>query len=178
MITRRSFLLLGGAGLITTATMAEAGALAEVMDWMKRKPVFSIPPYRPNDDGPEMFRVMKVRDGVPTHFELIGMPDNFYPEAEGGFFGVDGRIAWLTGANAHTSSEITRKPEHRWHKRPIPGWCRVGDLLDYHDLRTMPPPPTAEAMNGAVRSAILSAYNAEASGDPERIAASSRLSWG
>jgi len=173
MITRRSFLALGGASLVATATMAQADALAEALDWMRRKPVFSIPPYRPNDDGPEMFRVMEVRDGVPTHFELIGMPD---PDAERSFFGVAARVDWLTGANAGTGSKITRMR----HKRPIPGWCRVrvGDLLDYHDLRTMPPPPTAAAMNLAVRNSILSAYDAEASGDPERIAASGRLSWG
>lgn len=42
-MNRRSFLRLTGGGLIATATMAEAGLFAEFMDWLRRKPVWSIP---------------------------------------------------------------------------------------------------------------------------------------
>ena len=40
---RRSFLRSFGGGVVATATMAEAGMLAELFDWLRRKPVFSIP---------------------------------------------------------------------------------------------------------------------------------------
>lgn len=40
---RRNFLKLFGGGLVATATIQEAGMLAEFMDWMKRKPVWSFP---------------------------------------------------------------------------------------------------------------------------------------
>jgi hypothetical protein len=37
-MNRRAFL----GGLVATATMAEAGALAEFMDWLRRKPVTTV----------------------------------------------------------------------------------------------------------------------------------------
>lgn len=43
MIDRRKFLRLGGGALIASATMAEAGVVAEMLDWLKRKPAFSFP---------------------------------------------------------------------------------------------------------------------------------------
>ena len=45
---RRNFLkMIRGAcaGVVATATMAEVGMWAELMDWLQRKPVFSIPAY-------------------------------------------------------------------------------------------------------------------------------------
>lgn len=42
-MNRRDFLRLGGTGLVTTATMAHAGMLAEFLDWLKRKPSWSFP---------------------------------------------------------------------------------------------------------------------------------------
>jgi hypothetical protein len=45
-MNRRSFLHtagLSGAGLVATATLAEAGALAEFFDWLRRRPSFSFP---------------------------------------------------------------------------------------------------------------------------------------
>jgi hypothetical protein len=41
-MNRRAFL----GGLVATATMAEAGALAEFMDWLRRKPKTTIGPFR------------------------------------------------------------------------------------------------------------------------------------
>jgi hypothetical protein len=43
VMDRRSFLRGFGGGLVATATMAEAGMLAEFFDWLKRKPVWSFP---------------------------------------------------------------------------------------------------------------------------------------
>lgn len=42
-MNRRSFLRVFGGGLAATATMAEAGMLAEFLDWLKRKPAWSFP---------------------------------------------------------------------------------------------------------------------------------------
>lgn len=46
---RRSFLRLAGGltgtGLVATATMAEAGWLAEVLDWLRRRPATFVPKY-------------------------------------------------------------------------------------------------------------------------------------
>jgi hypothetical protein len=41
-LTRRGFL----GGLVTAATMAEAGALAEIFDFLRRKPVSVLPPVK------------------------------------------------------------------------------------------------------------------------------------
>jgi hypothetical protein len=41
--SRRAFLRSGSMGLIASATMAEAGAFAEFLNWISRKPAFSIP---------------------------------------------------------------------------------------------------------------------------------------
>lgn len=46
-MNRRRFLQLTGGGLIASATMAEAGFFAEFMDWLRRKPAWSIPAKRP-----------------------------------------------------------------------------------------------------------------------------------
>jgi hypothetical protein len=40
---RRKFLRVFGDGLVASATMAQAGMVAEFMDWLKRKPVWSFP---------------------------------------------------------------------------------------------------------------------------------------
>ena len=40
---RRRFLQIFGGGVVASATMAEAGFLADFMAWLKRKPVWSIP---------------------------------------------------------------------------------------------------------------------------------------
>jgi hypothetical protein len=40
---RRSFLRVFGSGVVATATIAEAGMLAEFMSWLKRNPVWSFP---------------------------------------------------------------------------------------------------------------------------------------
>jgi hypothetical protein len=40
---RRQFLRLGGAGIVASATMAEAGILSEFMSWLTRKPAWSFP---------------------------------------------------------------------------------------------------------------------------------------
>lgn len=45
-MNRRGFLKVLGGGLVASATMAEAGMLAEFMDWLKRKPAWSFPPKR------------------------------------------------------------------------------------------------------------------------------------
>jgi hypothetical protein len=45
-VNRRKFLQLAGltgGGLVASATMAEAGAFAEITSWLKRRPVWSIP---------------------------------------------------------------------------------------------------------------------------------------
>jgi hypothetical protein len=42
-MNRRNFLKLGGGALVASATMAEAGMLAEFMSWLKRKPAWSFP---------------------------------------------------------------------------------------------------------------------------------------
>ena len=47
MFDRRQFLRLGAGALVSSATMAEAGMLAELLDWIRRKPVFSIPKPSP-----------------------------------------------------------------------------------------------------------------------------------
>lgn len=44
-MNRREFMRFGGAGLATSATMLEAGLLSEFIDWMRRKPSFSIPKH-------------------------------------------------------------------------------------------------------------------------------------
>jgi len=49
MLDRRNFLrLLGGAGagVVATATVADVGMWAEMMSWLQRKPVWSIPVHK------------------------------------------------------------------------------------------------------------------------------------
>jgi len=152
-ITRRGFLALGG-GLIASATMTQAGAFAEYMDWMKRKPVFSFPPYRPSD-GPELFIVTRSVNGVPIAFN-------------GPFYSSPQEFAAATGLYYSTAPLIPKR-----RIRPLPGFVREGDVLDYCDLRTMPPPSeSARQGSDEVRRSILSAYDAECSGDEARIVAS------
>lgn len=44
---RRGFLKFFSGGLVATATMAEAGAFAEFLDWIKRAPAFSFASPKP-----------------------------------------------------------------------------------------------------------------------------------
>ncbi len=48
-MNRRGFLKFFGGGLVATATMAEAGAFAEFMDWIRRAPAWSFPSPRYGD---------------------------------------------------------------------------------------------------------------------------------
>lgn len=165
-ISRRKFLALGG-GLIASATMAEAGALAEYMDWMKRKPAFSFAPYRPYD-GPEVFVVTRVVRGIPVAFNGPFLPvDMTVPE---GLSRIPWEKDWGYAASAIHTKHVGKR------KRPLPGFVREGDIIDYYDMRTMPPPTeSAQRNDEVVRRGILSAYEAEQSGDRGRIAAS--MDW-
>jgi hypothetical protein len=68
VLSRRDFLKLGATGLVVTATMAQAGELAEYYDWLKRKPVYSFPArgYDPTE-----FIVLESVNGYPGVLQLI-----------------------------------------------------------------------------------------------------------
>lgn len=67
-ITRRGFLGRGSGALIASATMAEAGMLAEFLDWVKRKPVSFTAPVR---DWKHSLRVFVSSDGK----QYVELPD-------------------------------------------------------------------------------------------------------
>jgi hypothetical protein len=58
--------------------MAEAGAIAEFMDWLRRKPAFSIPSARAAVLPPSLFRIVGIVH--PNTLEISQEPET-------GFFG-------------------------------------------------------------------------------------------
>lgn len=61
--TRRGFI----GGLVATATMAEAGVLAEILDFIRRKPVHFVPPragWPARELGPRLFVSRDGKDFV------------------------------------------------------------------------------------------------------------------
>jgi hypothetical protein len=71
---RRHFLRLFGGGLTATATMAEAGMLAEFLSWLKRKPVWSFP------SGSGSARYLDM-NAVTMKYIMPALVDNFFRDS-------------------------------------------------------------------------------------------------
>ena len=77
-LSRRSFLRLGGGGVIAAATTAEIGMWAEFMNWLQRKPVWSIPAkpiYAPDlSQWAIVYYNRKSIERLKENFTLYAMP--------------------------------------------------------------------------------------------------------
>jgi hypothetical protein len=139
-ISRRGFLALGG-GLIASATMAQAGALAEYLDWLRRKPAWSLPSEAIHSGwmtfpfaGMYAFEVAEWVNHFPVSMKLIE-----YPLAPG-----ESIAAYDPGAGV--------RYEHG-----------DGSVMTVSDLARVPlPSEQAQRNNADVASAILRATAKEA----------------
>jgi hypothetical protein len=147
MITRRQFMF-GGALLTTAATMADAEALAEFLDWTKRKPAFFIPkkPALIYEPTMEMYRVMETRDGYPTVLQLL--PEIYNPE----------RLGWYGDKPVIEYSPIGGYPlRGQGH-----GFLRPGDLVTSADLSKVPLRSEVQRRDNAdIQAAIRRALEGE-----------------
>lgn len=79
---RRQFLrMFGGAatsGLVASATMSEAGMLAEFLSWLKRKPVWSIPNPRSGALTYDQITALTAKYIVPRMADEIYKPSPIF----------------------------------------------------------------------------------------------------